>query len=246
MNVLRLGNSDDLRADIPVAQQAHSIVAAHLSEATGEQANVVTRIIWPAHELPDLIDSWIGRYRPDIVQLGVNGFWYIYRSVPLQLERKLGRFGNPFANFGYRAGNLSWLNTTPPYHWARTAMLKTVGGATYFEVDEIVELVEACLRRILRHEDVSIILKGQLGRWASDPARDYEMYEALRKLSDRLHVPYLALDPRTEDANASLAKEERDRLHFNLDTRQKNARREADCMLQVWRERCSDSVGRPG
>lgn len=237
MKVLRLTTSEDVRADVPEQERIYGMAAARFHALTGEAAEFTVRVIWPSPELPEIIDNWVGRYEPDVVQFCVNGYWYIYRSVPLQIERKLGRLGKPLASLGFKAGDINWFTRTKPYHWTREALLRTVGGATYFTVDEVVQVTEASLRRIARHEDVSIVLKGQLAPWASDPVRDYQAYVKMRDLAERLHVPYLANDPRGVDVRQALDEEDSDRLHFLPAARMRQVEPEADMLVNVWRER---------
>ncbi len=140
-----------------------------LEAATGETVEIIPRVIWPSAQLPDIIDGWMERYSPDIVLFQINGFWYLYASVPLLFERKLGRVGKQISRAGLRAGRTPWIVKTRVFHFGRRVALRTIGGAHYFTPAEVCEIVEACLRRIVRHEGAGLIVQGQFApsTWAA-------------------------------------------------------------------------------
>lgn len=237
MRILRLTNSDDMMSATPEAERTPALIGQRFTCATGEPIDWTVRVIWPSPELPDIIDSWIERYEPDVVQLGINGYWYIYRSVPLKLQRQFGPIGAKIGGLGLKAGDIPWITRTRGYHWTRAALLKTVGGATYFSPQEIRQLTETLARRILRHEQVTLMVKANLWPWASDPRRDLWMYLRLTELCAELHVPLLATDPRTVDHDFFLAMEAADRLHTGLAGRTWVAEQESRMLVDLWRNR---------
>lgn len=237
MRILRLTNSDDVRSDIPANTAVPALIGEQFLAVTGEPIDWIVRVIWPSAELPDIIDSWIERYQPDVVELGINGYWYIYRSVPLKLKRQFGPLGRLLGDAGLRAGDISWLVRTRGYHWTRLALLRTAGGATYFTPQEIRDLTESLARRILRHEDVSLIVRGNLWPWESAPKRDLWMYLRLKELCEKLRVPLLANDPRGVDYQFFLAMEDADRLHSTFTGRQWVADQETPALVELWKHR---------
>jgi hypothetical protein len=239
VKVLWLATSDDAAGDIPVEGRAYFQVVKLVEEAIGEPVEVVPRIIWPAATLPELIERWVERYRPDVVIYHVNGFWYLYRSTPLRLERKLGPLGKPLARAGLRAGGSAWFARTRVFHAGRWLALKTIGGDTYFSPDQVADTVEACVRRIVQHEGVGLVVRGPMAPWSwtSQPEG------ALRRVHERLagfcaavHVPYVAVDPdEPPDARMDFWGAG-DRLHSNAAGHTWYARIDAEAIVTAWRQ----------
>lgn len=237
VRVLRLTNSDDIRTDYPAGESIPALIASRFEAATGESIDWTVRVIWPSPELPDILNSWIDRFEPDVVQLGINGYWYIYRSVPLKLQRQFGWLGEKAGAVGAKAGTMPWLTQTRGFHWSRAGLLKTIGGATYFTPQEIRDLTETLARLVLRRESLSLMVKGSLWPWQSDPRRDLWMYLRLTELCTNLHVPLLATDPRTVDHEFFLAMEAADRLHSGLAGRHWVAEQETPILVDLWQSR---------
>lgn len=238
MRLLKLTNSDDLRVDVPPAELPHNLAAARFQELTGEPCEAIARVIWPSPALPDIVDGWIKRYEPDIVMFGINGYWYIYRSVPLQVQRKFGRLGRPLARAGFKAGRIPWITRTGAFHAVRWLGLNTVGGAHYFEIDQVLDVVEPSLRRILVREDLPVIVRGALWHWESDLPQEHAMHVRLVELSERLRVRYLGRDPFAPD-EAMPKFTDSDRLHTNREGRLWVADCEAQALAEEWRARRS-------
>ncbi len=241
MKVLRLTNSDDLASTVPVEQRAYRITEREFEARTGERMESIQKPIWPAPELPDIIDGWIKRYEPDAVLFRVNGFWYLYRSVPLRLERALGPLGRPIGRLGVKIGETSWLRERAIYHVLQRLLLNTIGGSFYFEPDQVLDLAETCSRRIVRHESVGLVLRGQLTRWGGSPPsrqtgevrrRETYVHHQLQALAESLRVPYVGLSP-DEPAFDHLTTEA-DLLHTNVEGQELYARYELEALLQLW------------
>ncbi|HSE45654.1 MAG TPA: hypothetical protein VLA89_10050 [Gemmatimonadales bacterium] len=200
MKVLFLGNSNELYGDIPEAERRTSRAALALEEAFGEPVETVVRTIWPTAKLPGTIEKWMGEFEPDVVYLNVVAFWFNFQSVPLKVERMLGPPGRPLKDAGIKASQLRWLGHTAVFHWLREMCQRVIGGATFFEPDEVTEVISDCVRTVIRHEQAVLVLKGPRGatnwnvtekRRAWTEERRLRVHYALEALSRELHVDYV-------------------------------------------------------
>ena len=236
MKVLWLGNSDDvgLAADrrggrsIDVAQRL-------LEEDTGGPVEITGRVIWPSPGLPDLIGGWVERYEPDVVMFKVNGYWYLYRSVPLRLERAFGRVaGGSIAKAGRATADIPWLAHTRAYHAARRMARRTIGAATFFTPAEVAGIVDRCIRRILQSERVGVVVWSPVGAWEGAPAGAAEhVFDALDPLCRQLGVIHVAWKPGTPDPTADFF-ETGDRIHRANDGHNWYGEREARAINSAW------------
>lgn len=235
MKVLWLTNSDDVGDTVPEDQRSFRVAARLVEAATGEPVEVTPRVIWPSAQLPDLIDEWIERYEPDIVVFKINGFWYLYPSIPLQVERMFGRrMGRPVARAGLKAAATPWIAHRAVFHLSRRLALKAMHGATHFSPQEVAELVERCTRRIVRHEEVGLVMRGQLAGWRNaPPGAELFVHKKVAALCDELHVIYLARDPEGPLLGAEYYKKG-DRLHTDAHGHEAHARQEAIAIEAVW------------
>ena len=193
-----LGNSDDVGLKAAATSGRSIEIAQHLlEEDIGESVEIVGRVIWPSPELPGLIGEWSTRYEPDVVMLKINGYWYLHPSVPLLLERTLGRLvGRSIATTGQRTADIPWLAHTRAYHSIRRIARRTVGSSTYFSPEEIVNLATRCVRTTLRREQVGIVVWSPLGAWEGAPAGAAEhVYAALEDLCTHLGLLHVAWQP---------------------------------------------------
>lgn len=203
IRILRLGNSSDRALDIAEGARAHEIVERMLAEASGEEVETILRPIWPTTQLPDLISKWMDEYQPDLVFLRVNNVWYNSESIPLRIQRKFGRVGTGVGNATERATKRRWVNQSPIYKRLRKLALLTVGYDLHFTTDEVLERMDECLRRIVAHEHVGVVVRGTIGKKEKNdklPKRIAQQHDlrrtivddGLREICDRLHVTYLS------------------------------------------------------
>jgi hypothetical protein len=235
VKVLWLTNSDDLgqASPVPEEQRSYRLAARRFEERTGEPAEMIPRVIWPSPKLPGLIDEWIERYEPDMVMFRINGYWYLYHSVPLQIERALGRVGRPVARAGTKISKTPWIAHTLAYHYARKGATRVFGGATYFHPDEITELVDVCVRRILQHEQLMLVVRDQLGDW-DDVDRWYYVHRKVSALCESLHVKYVGRNPFGPEQQPGNLYDKGDRFHTNALGQAWYAEKESEAMAEVW------------
>ncbi len=252
MKVLFLGNSSEVYGDIAEGDRRTSRAATSLEEAFGEPVEMQTRQIWPTAALPKRIDQWVTDFEPDIVYLNVIAFWFNYQSVPLKLERKLGRAGKSLKDAGVKASQVPWLGHTRAFHWSRDMLQRLIGGATFFEPEEVTSVVSDCVRVIVRHEDTVLVLKGprssatynSTGRaraWAEE--RRQRVQRALADLAADLHVDYVGAEvPRylTEPERDMLG----DRLHTGAEGHARSGAEMAEILKAAWERQHQDAPAR--
>ncbi|MEX0782092.1 MAG: hypothetical protein WD557_05535 [Dehalococcoidia bacterium] len=163
MRVLRLSNSDDFAGDLPPEARAWHIAGEVLAAAVGAPVETTTRVVWPYPSLPDLVDRWLERYDPDLVFLKVNWYWYGYESVPLRLRRRIPLLGKPLAAAGDGATKISWMSRTRAFKASRDLANRVIGGDANFTGDEVIERMEAVIRRIVARENIILVVKGTGG-----------------------------------------------------------------------------------
>lgn len=242
MKVLRLANSNDRALDLPDPQRAWRIAEAALSEAIGEPVETVVREIWPSDELPRLIEGWIERYQPDIIFFKPNMYCTSYESVPLRLERRLGRLGTRVGKAGKDAADRP-VGNTRAFKLGRLLLLRTIGGDTYFELDYVMALVEQCLRRIVAHEEIVVLVEGSSGRrssatgWGGERCRDARqsrMHRALHEMCGRMRIAYCGTGEAMASADRARFPAE-DGLHRGVEGQRDAGLIQGARMAEAWR-----------
>lgn len=199
MRLLRLTNSSDTYEGVPEVQRAHRIADDLFTELTGEPVEPVLKLFWPDASLPDVVERWVARYEPDVVFMRASMVWVAYESVPLRLERRLGRLGRPLARLGFKVGGNETMTRTAAFRKARSWALRTIGGDTHFEPEEVTANVAETFRRVLKREAVIPALCGPgFAREASGTTkgreraarRNSELHLRLGAMADSMRIPY--------------------------------------------------------
>lgn len=243
MKYLRFGSSNDGRAEVPAELRRAAIVEQRLSEALGEPVESVVRQAWPDERLPGLVARWMDEFRPDLVLLPVNSFSFNYESVPLKIERRLGPLGKPIAHLGWKAAETPAIAHRGAFHSARRLAQRTIGGATYFEPEQVLEVMAKCVRTIVQHEQAILIVKGSRGSRdfsVSDGARRRSeerrltVHRGLQALCGELHVDYFGTDtPRYAEAGAEPGSMIGDRFHYDATGHRSSADRQLEMVVSV-------------
>jgi len=160
MKILWLGTSQNVDGYVPDQDRPPGLVARRLSELLRIRVEIVPLYIWPNERLPELLESWVGEHQPDMVFLDAAAYWYAYESVPLKVQRKFGHVGSPVAKASLKVADTSWLSSNRMYYAAQRLALRTIGGATHFEPEQIVERMKIYIEIILRNPEVTLLIKG--------------------------------------------------------------------------------------
>lgn len=243
MKYLRFGSSNDGRAEVTAEERRAAIVEKRLSEALGEPVETMVRQAWPDERLPGLVARWMDEFQPDLVLLPVGSFSFNYESVPLKIERMLGPVGRPIARLGLRAAETPAIANRGAFHALRRFAQRTIGGATYFEPEQVLEVMTSCIRTIVQHEHAILIVKGSRGSrdWAvNDRSRRRSeerrvlMHRELQALCNELHVDYFGAEtPRYLDPEAAPGSTIGDRFHYDAAGHRSSADRQLEMVLSV-------------
>lgn len=242
LTILRLTSSDDFNERIPPKLRSAAVAESAFTALTGEPARTVVRRIWPTPGLPALLEKWMAEHQPDVVILRAASYWVTFESVPLRLRRWLGPLGGPLAAAGDRASRHPWLATNPAFHAGRRLLLRTIGGDTTFTVPGTLDVLDACLRRILAHEGVTLVVRGPQNAVTADPSpksiaraerRRQQLHAGLRALCERRHLAYLGFDrPVATMGESGLF--DADRLHSSEDLHRLRGEDEGRLMAEAW------------
>lgn len=247
MKVLRLCDSDDFDEAIAVESRVWSVAQRVMEAELVTDVETVPRLIWPTVDLPDRVERWLDEYQPDFVLLKVNWYWYGYESVPLRMERLLGRrVGGMVAKAGLRAADSPRVGRTRVFKRLRRFAHGVIGGDSPFTTAEVIEVMEAVMRRVIARENVVLLVKG-IGRAGNrdDPATGYyserfgrkvtTVQGSLRRLCEELHVAWI--DPTTSGSTGfrDPDQEQGDGIHRGEWGYRKVGEREGLAMAEEWK-----------
>ena len=197
MRILRLGTSNDQEGRVAHDRMTHVLLEEQLAEATGQHWETMVRSTWPTPALPGLVERWANEFQPDVVIVRMPAFWFAYESVPLKLRRKLGRFGEPMAQFGLkRAADPRWAGN-PVFRAGRKLAQRTIGGDTHFTPEQVIEVMGEVIRVLARRESTTIAVKLPTGVANHYPsaamarrgeARRLKVSNELLGLCNQLHI----------------------------------------------------------
>ena len=198
--MLRVGTSNDESGNVPESSRAWFVAEKMLAEATGEPVETILKRGWPNESYALAVSRWMEEYRPEIVVLQVNNFWYGHESVPLWFERRFGRAGKKVNSLTDRVGKTEWFAESRFGLALSRGLGRMLPSATHFSIKEIVACMEAAMRKVLAEEGSILLVRGN-ENWAQLPfaserqnrrnlARNAQMSAAMQQLCDRLHVPY--------------------------------------------------------
>lgn len=206
---------------------------------TGEAVETVQRVAWPGTELPAIVSRWLANYEPDVVFIRIPAFWICYESVPLRLERRLGRFGRWPRKVGLKIGGNETFASSRIGKASRKLLLRTVGGDTYFTPAQVATCIEAVLRTVLENESVVAAVRGP-GHSINSPGTSRGLARAIRRseeldrlLTDacnRLHVAYASARNVGHDSSFLLA----DELHDGPEGQRLYGEVEGRLIAQAW------------
>lgn len=173
MRILGLLSSDVRGGDGRIADSAlfPQRMRAPLAAALGEEVEIVAREVWPDEQLIPVVERWMARHEPDLVMLGVSGFWFLYESIPARLQR-YGPLGRVAARGLLALAATPWLAHNRAFRSGRSFASRIFPGASYFEPDEVIERCEEVIRTVLRAEGsyLVVVAPSMQDGWARDEA----------------------------------------------------------------------------
>jgi hypothetical protein len=240
MRLLRLTSSDDFLASIPEEERIHAIASRLFTEATGEPLSVTLKRFWPTPGFDSALERWLAEYDPEMVFFIVPSYPVCYESVPLRIERRLGRTG-AFLNAGSQAAARSRFGQTTMFHAVRRLATRTIGGEPLVPVAEMMAYVERGARTILAHEGTVLAIRGPRTPFGIDsPAahvrsedRRQHLNRELAAFCSQLHIPVQIFEVPPFEAE-SVQHMLPDRVHLNARERQRCGEDEAAGMVAAW------------
>lgn len=240
IRVLRLGSSIDVEGETPPDERAAATAGRMLAAAAGEPVETVARPPWPNSSLPDVLEAWVNETRPDLICFNISSFWSEAEVVGERLSR-LGRGGRWFSGKLNAATSRYEFNANPLVRQARKLAPYTVPGRPPFEPAEAAANIDRSLRRVLRHENVGIVvcgspfspaLHGGAAARQRARARRTEFFGRLAESCEALHIPY-DLPPHAADA-FDQALRTRDGLHFSPEMHRRTGEMQGRLMVLAW------------
>lgn len=187
VRILALLNSNVTGGDaqIPKEDLFPARMGSALAKALGEEVEVIARNVWPTPRLAGRVDTWVKEFQPELVLYSVTGFWFLYESTPVRLERRLGKPGRALGRISREAAARPWLAHNPVFRWSRKQTQKAVGGQAWFTADQVAEASTKVVSAVLRNESSYLVVLGPSGgdKWAKD-ARHLESLRARRQMVD--------------------------------------------------------------
>jgi hypothetical protein len=239
VRILRLGTSDDSNPNVPERERAISVCEREFAQAIGQPVETVLRRFDPTPAVPDVVDKFMERYEPDCVLIVLSSYWCCYETAAYRAQKAWPRPLQPLARRMERWGGRTASNSSVLLRAGRAASRRTVGVATRFEPAEVVESVQACIRRILRREEVALVVRGPSTRFPV-PERSRQRIEdrrlavelPMKEFCRRLHIEYVPRDPARawSDDDVLLA----DGIHVNGAAQTAQGVREGQAMIRAW------------
>jgi hypothetical protein len=200
MRVLRFGTSNDNAGSVPIDRRGWKLAELALTEVLGEPVDTVLKRAWPNERLPHFIEQCLAEYQPDMVVLQVNNFWYGHESIPLWFERRFGRAGTALNKAAQNVGKSAWLSDNRWAQMLNRRVMTILPHATHFSVAEVADSMEAAMRKVVAHEGIVLLVRGN-ENWAAMPmatrgfnrrnaARNAAMSAAMSRLCAQMRVPY--------------------------------------------------------
>lgn len=243
VKLLLIGNSNDVVQWAGTGESTEDALRRLLSEEFHEPAEVTVKSIWPAATFPATLQKWLDRYQPDVVYLNVVGFWFLYESVPLRLERLGGRFGRKLGEAGLKAAGNPALSHNLPFRLLRNLAQRTIGGDTNFTPQQVVDCVSECVRNVVRREGTLLVVSGPGGRnkhavtrrrQQRDEKRRLWVDRALQTLCEQLHVQYEREAAPLWQTGEWKDKHIGDGLHFNSEAKFSRAEKISASVREAW------------
>lgn len=239
MKMLRIGTSDDVYGPLEPPQRSWHIVQERLAEWLGEPVETILKSAWPNDAYAHVIERWIEREKPDAVFLGVASYWVSFPSAPLALEEARVPLAPMLGRLATAASRRPRIAHNGAFRLLRRVALRTTGYRYLFEPDGAARRVEDAIRRITRHEDIALGVRGPLPlgiplppRLAAESrARCREFDRLVQATCKRLHVPYLQAG---EDEPPRPHELQRDLTHVNERGHARRAEHEFQLMHQAW------------
>ncbi|MEO8538197.1 MAG: hypothetical protein ABI577_00560 [bacterium] len=201
MKILGILTSNVTGGDVEIPQQDMfpARMQAALAKELNEHVDVEARSAWPTQKLPNRVDDWVRNFEPDLVVFSIIGFWFMYESTPVRLQRKLGLPGRILGRASREAAARPRLAHNRVFQWSRKRIQEAVGGQAWFTPEEVIASSQRVISTCLRRESTYIVVVGPSGgeKWARNEAHLRELLLRRRRVDREMaafckahHVEY--------------------------------------------------------
>lgn len=243
IRVLRMGTSDAWAGEVPPELRQHAVLGRELERALGEPVEVTVEGGWPNSRWSAMVERWIGEFRPDIVLLEPNWFWWGYESIPLRIERATGLRGK-VAKVALNAGKSKYIADSVVASWVTRTANRFVRGANYCTPEEVLSGLDGVFHTVLAHEDVVFVVQAppqwSWARFASSGyvarslAKTMTVSEGLARLCATAQVPLIpAWRPSKDELQWAVTAAG---THLSVAGHDMAGKREAAFLAARWRE----------
>ncbi len=258
MKILGLLNSNVNAgdADIPKQDLFPARMQQALARKLGQEVQVEARNVWPTPRLPSLVAGWVRDFEPDLVVFSVTGFWFLYESTPVRLERRLGWPGRAMGKLSREAAARPWLAHNRAFQWSRRATQKAIGGQSWFTPDQVIEASQKVILATLRRESAYLVVFGPSGgeKWARDEAHLKDLLARRRRVDSAMsafcrahHVEYWDEAKRSGITDPRPSSLQGDDLHLDREGHKRVAEYQFDLALGMVNRAMEHKLGeRPG
>jgi len=246
VRILGLLNSNIHGGDARLAEDVlfPSRMRGPLAAALGEPVEITAKVAWPTANLPRVAARWVSEIHPELIVFPISSFWFLYESVPVRLERELGLVGRFIAAGSLKAAATPWLAHNSPFQSFRRGVQRRVGGKSYFEPAQVIDVATATIRSLVREERAYLVVIGPSGGddWATDApsarrieARRAQVDDAMAKLCRSLHVEYWDGSAMSRMRGMQPRSLQGDRLHLDAEGHRRTAEQFLDPIAALCR-----------
>lgn len=204
MKVLLFGNSaTEQRDGIRKDQLMTAVSVDKFTRETGQKYDLVVRKAWPNDRLPALAAAWMAEEKPNLVLMSTNDYWYNYESVPRKLKQRYGRVGKWVGDLGDKAAKNPRISHNRVFQGGRKVAERAIGGEAAFTPEEVLDVLQDCVRVVLRSEQATLVFVGPMGgrddgfredAKARRQARRKQIHDSMKAFCASVHVDYLGMD----------------------------------------------------
>jgi hypothetical protein len=241
LKILWLSHSNDNRRDVAPGSRRPEVMARKLGAALDRPVEVTIKPVVPADRLPDIVQGWLERDRPDVVWLTTASYWFTYESAPLRMKRHLGWLGRKAGETSEQLGRQDRFATKAWFRAVRRATQLAIGGDTVMTPGQALERMSRTARVIAQREHITLILEGPRGRAdhfqsrraaRRGEARRLEVHRGLAALARELRCSYLGNElPLHEDGSGLTF--QGDRVHMDEAGHARSAEMDFAVLLQA-------------
>ena len=179
---------------------------------------------------------------PICVVLVISSVWCSYETAAYRMQRSWPTLLQPAGRAVQRWGGRTAASNALALRAGRLLARRFVGVSALFHPEDLLATTEACIRAILRQEDVVLVVRGPVTRYpgdGSDVTRDrleairLQVDDGLALICERLHVEYIPRDPGAPERDDGIFLP--DGVHCDAVEHGRRGLREGAALVAAWR-----------